>query len=221
MDSRIKRIILGKRAAEWTRIVIGARAPCVTRTARILAGPRSRLLALFRWASRAEECGLQGRTTPAALEEAWERNLMALYPSAAVLPGVERLTAHLAARGVPMAVATSSSAKALAAKRTPHGALFARFAAFVTAEDVARGKPAPDAFLAAAAKLGVPPAECVVFEDAQSGVEAGLAAGCVVVAVPDATLHDSVEGFKAAQEVLRSLDDFDPAAWGLPPYPAN
>jgi pseudouridine-5'-monophosphatase len=167
----------------------------------------------------AAECGLEGKTTPEALEAAWERNLLALYPTAAVLPGVERLTAHLATCGVPMAVATSSSAKALAAKRQPHGPLFARFAAFVTAEDVARGKPAPDAFLAAAAKLGVPPADCAVFEDAQSGVEAGLAAGCAVVAVPDATLHADAAPFAQAHAVLRSLDDFDPAEWGLPPYP--
>ena len=144
---------------------------------------------------------------------------MALYPRAAVLPGVERLTAHLAAHGVPMAVATSSSRPALEAKRQPHGALFARFAAFVTAEDVAHGKPAPDVFLAAAAALGVPARECVVFEDAESGVASGLAADCAVVAVPDAALHADVAPFAAAHAVLRSLDDFVPEQWGLPPYP--
>jgi len=143
---------------------------------------------------------------------------MALYPHAAVLPGVERLTAHLAACGVPMAVATSSSRKALEAKRLPHGALFSRFAACVTAEDVAHGKPAPDVFLAAAVALGVPATECVVFEDAESGVDAGLAAGAAVVAVPDPTLHADVTPFAKAHAVLRSLDDFVPEQWGLPPY---
>jgi HAD superfamily hydrolase (TIGR01509 family) len=152
------------------------------------------------------------------MEAAWERNLMALYPSAPLLPGVERLTAHLAAHGVPMAVATSSSAPALAAKRRPHAALFARFAAFVTAEDVARGKPAPDAFLAAAAALRVPATDCLVFEDAESGVLAGLAAGCAVVAVPDPQLHADLAPFAPADQVLRSLQDFAPERWGLPPY---
>jgi pseudouridine-5'-monophosphatase len=167
----------------------------------------------------AAECGLEGKTTPEALNAAWEHNLKALYPRAAVLPGVEKLTAHLAACGIPMAVATSSSADALAAKRQPHAALFGRFAAFVTAEDVVHGKPAPTVFLAAADALGVPAAECIVFEDAQSGVAAGLAAGCAVVAVPDATLHEDVAPFADAHQVLRSLDEFEPQAWGLPPYP--
>ncbi len=146
---------------------------------------------------------------------------MALCPQAAVLPGVERLTAHLAACGVPMAVATSSGADAVAAKRASHESLFARLAACVTAEDVSHGKPAPDVFLAAAAKLGVPAAECAAFEDAESGVASGLAAGCVVIAVPDATLHTDLSPFAPAHAVLRSLEEFAPEQWGLPPYPAQ
>lgn len=53
----------------------------------------------------------------------------------------------------------------------------------VAAEDVVRGKPHPEAYLAAAAALGFSPSDCVVFEDAIAGIEAGLAAGCAVVAV--------------------------------------
>ena len=48
-------------------------------------------------------------------------------------------------------------------------------------QDVARAKPAPDLYLAAAAACGVPPAECLVVEDSAPGVVAGLAAGCPVV----------------------------------------
>jgi beta-phosphoglucomutase-like phosphatase (HAD superfamily) len=63
-----------------------------------------------------------------------------------------------------------------------------RFAAVVTRDDVgddaARTKPAPDLFLVAAERLGVPPAACVVLEDSPNGVVAGRAAGMVVVAVP-------------------------------------
>jgi sugar-phosphatase len=59
---------------------------------------------------------------------------------------------------------------------------------FVTAEDVIRGKPAPDGYLAAAARLGVPPAECVVIEDSPPGVAAGKAAEMRVIAV--ATTHE-------------------------------
>jgi mannitol-1-/sugar-/sorbitol-6-phosphatase len=53
----------------------------------------------------------------------------------------------------------------------------------VTAEDVPRGKPAPDVYLLAAEMLGVPPADAVVFEDAEAGIQAGLAAGMRVVVV--------------------------------------
>jgi len=53
----------------------------------------------------------------------------------------------------------------------------------VTAEDVERGKPAPDCYLLAAGRLGVQPAGCVVFEDAPAGVRAGLAAGMRCIGV--------------------------------------
>ncbi|WPZ37193.1 HAD family hydrolase (plasmid) [Thalassobaculum sp. OXR-137] len=53
----------------------------------------------------------------------------------------------------------------------------------VTAEDVMIGKPAPDGYLAAAEALGVTPANCLVFEDAPAGIQAGNAAGAKVIAV--------------------------------------
>ena len=56
----------------------------------------------------------------------------------------------------------------------------------VTAEDVSRGKPFPDPYLSAARQLGVDPADTVVFEDADAGIESGLAAGMRVVVVGDA-----------------------------------
>ncbi len=64
--------------------------------------------------------------------------------------------------------------------------LRALFPVVITPEDVApgRGKPAPDMFLLAAARLGAPPTECLVFEDAVPGIEAAMAAGMRVVRVP-------------------------------------
>lgn len=57
--------------------------------------------------------------------------------------------------------------------------------AVVTAEDVAHGKPHPDCYLLAAERLGVAPRDAVVFEDAEAGIRAGLAAGMRVVVVGD------------------------------------
>jgi len=58
------------------------------------------------------------------------------------------------------------------------------FQAVVTADDVVHGKPAPDMFLLAAKLLGVEPARCLVFEDAEPGIRGALAAGMQVVRVP-------------------------------------
>ncbi len=72
----------------------------------------------------------------------------------------------------------------------------------VTADRVKRGKPDPEPFLAGAALLGMAPAECVVFEDSPSGVEAGRAAGCTVVAT---TFSHSAESLAAAHYLVRDL----------------
>ena len=62
-------------------------------------------------------------------------------------------------------------------------------------DEVPRGKPHPDIFLAAAARLGVPPGECVAFEDSPAGVAAARAAGMVCVAL---STSFSAEAFRAA-----------------------
>jgi mannitol-1-/sugar-/sorbitol-6-phosphatase len=74
----------------------------------------------------------------------------------------------------------------------------------VTADKVTRGKPDPEPFLAGAALLGVAPAECVVFEDSPSGVSAGRAAGCTVVAT---TFSHSAESLEAANYLVRDLTE--------------
>jgi HAD superfamily hydrolase (TIGR01509 family) len=76
--------------------------------------------------------------------------------------------------------------------------------ALVTREDYAAAKPAPDAYRAAAAAVGLPPAECVVVEDTARGVRAGIAAGCVVVAVPSELTWDN--DFTGAARRLPDLD---------------
>jgi sugar-phosphatase len=72
----------------------------------------------------------------------------------------------------------------------------------VTADHVTHGKPHPEPFLAAAALLGVAPADCVVFEDSSSGAQAGRTAGCTVVAT---TFSAPIESLDAAHCVVRDL----------------
>jgi len=82
------------------------------------------------------------------------------------------------------------------------------FDAIIAREDYARAKPAPDAYLAAAAALGLAPAECAVVEDTERGVQAGLAAGARVVAVPNELTLDN--DFTGAARRLRALDELTP-----------
>lgn len=96
-------------------------------------------------------------------------------------PGVVALLAGLHDEGVPMAL-VSSSFRVLVDAVLAHG--YGPFAVTLAGDEVACGKPDPEPYLTAAARLGVDPASCVVLEDSPSGVASGLAAGCSVLAVP-------------------------------------
>jgi len=140
-------------------------------------------------------------------------------PGVRPMPGALRAVAGVARLGLPMAVATSSSREYLAVKRRENEGLFAPFGDMLvcgTDDCMAgkRGKPAPDIFLAAAARLGVDPARCVAFEDAVAGIEAARAAGMFVVAVPDPRLTDAEVAAAGPHLVLRSLEEFDFALLG-------
>jgi len=141
--------------------------------------------------------------------------LAELFRESPPTPGARRLTEHLRSHGIPQAVATSSSRQSLNHKLVSHTDWFAAFETIVIAEDVEHGKPAPDIFLEAARRLGAPPETCLVFEDAATGVEAALAAGMQVVALPEPGFEHRVS---AAHAVIENLEAFDPAEWGLPPY---
>jgi beta-phosphoglucomutase family hydrolase len=81
---------------------------------------------------------------------------------------------------LPMAVATGGT-RAIVQRTLSAVGLLQHFTAIVTADDVPNGKPAPDIFLESAKRLGLPPGECLVFEDADLGVQAATAAGCKVI----------------------------------------
>lgn len=121
----------------------------------------------------------------------------------ALKAGVRDLLDWLDEAGLPRAVATSTRRQRARAKLAQAGVL-ERFHAVVGGDDVARGKPAPDIYLEAARRLDVAPADCLVLEDSEPGVRAGLAAGMAVVMVPD-LVEPSAELHTAGPLIVRSL----------------
>jgi HAD superfamily hydrolase (TIGR01509 family) len=86
------------------------------------------------------------------------------------------------------------------------------FQTTVSSEEVARGKPAPDVYLEAAARLGVPPERCAAVEDSANGLRSAAAAGMWVVAVPNRRYPPPAELVQAADLVLTDLRELSPAA---------
>jgi 5-amino-6-(5-phospho-D-ribitylamino)uracil phosphatase len=97
-------------------------------------------------------------------------------------PGTARLLHTLAAHSVPAALATAAPAARVLPALEAAG-LGDAFATVVTADDVARGRPDPEAYLVAAARLGRPPTRCVLIGASNSAVEAAREAGMAAVAV--------------------------------------
>ena len=146
--------------------------------------------------------------------------LAARFEDAKPMAGAEVLVRHLHHHGIPQALASSSETALYRIKTQRHQSWFDLFDHRVLGDDaeLKRGKPAPDIFLLAAQRLGANPADCLVFEDAPSGVAAARAAGMRVVAVPDPQMDRTP--YQEADQVLNSLIEFDPQAWGLPPWPS-
>lgn len=111
-------------------------------------------------------------------------------------PGARVLLGFLRARGMKIAVASSSARERILANLRRAG-IAAAFDAVVSGQEVERGKPEPDIFQLAAHRLGFPPEECYVFEDSVNGVRAGMAAGCTTVMIPDQV--PPTEGLKVSQ----------------------
>lgn len=136
-------------------------------------------------------------------------------PTLPAMPGAVEAIDTLHAAGYPLAV-TSSGIREYIALVLDRLGIADRFRVIVTGADVTRGKPHPEPYLVTAERLGVPPAACVVFEDATVGVRAAKAAGmrCIAVPNPDATQPQDLSG---ADLILPSLTAFTPdllGRWG-------
>lgn len=99
-------------------------------------------------------------------------------------PGTIDLLDALAAAKCPMAIVTSSSRNS-AERNLARAGIRQRFETLLTLDDVTHGKPNPELYLKAAARLGVTPQSCVAVEDSNHGVAAAHAAGAITLMVPD------------------------------------
>ena len=102
----------------------------------------------------------------------------------APMPGALELLDHLAEREIPCAIATSAT-RASVERFCGKFGLLARFRAIVAKSDYEKSKPAPDAYLVAAAALDVAPDFCLALEDSYNGVRAAVAARMPTIMAPD------------------------------------
>lgn len=200
----VKRRMLGLRGAEWAPIVLD--------------------YAAAHWG------GVPDRPYPQAgqLWQNWEDRLNDMCHQVEACPGANELVRALAKVSsssspppLRMAIATSSRYAGVEKKRQRHqDGIFQHIQTIVAGDDpaVKQGKPAPDIYIEAAERVGVDPRDCLVFEDALSGVKSGKAAGCTVIAIPDPRFSaDELTAFEraGADVIISSLWDFDGRPFGI------
>ncbi|WP_036725722.1 HAD family hydrolase [Patulibacter minatonensis] len=145
---------------------------------------------------------------PAIMEELVALVHVELDGDVPVMPGADRLVDALRARGVAVGMATNAG-RGFAEKALHRAGHADTFPVLLTAEDVTSPKPAPEIYLAAAAALGVDPADCVAVEDSPTGVTAAVAAGMTVLGVT------SFPGVDLSHAHHRHPSLEDPALWAL------
>jgi HAD superfamily hydrolase (TIGR01509 family) len=154
----------------------------------------------------ADELGVPG--TPEQISADVVRLMEARYrEELPLIPGAREAVDRLAARW-PLGLASSSNRPLIDAALALSG-LDTYFAATVSSEEVARGKPAPDVYLEAARRLGVAPDDCAAVEDSHSGIRSAKAAAMAVIAIPNPSFPPDREALALADLVLKSVSDLD------------
>ncbi len=153
-----------------------------------------------------------GAGLPADFDEAFHARVFAAFEERLrPVDGVAAVLEKLAAGGVPFCVASSGShARIGTALRTTGLARYFDPGCVFSADDVGRGKPAPDLFLHAAREMGVPAGRCAVVEDSPLGVQAAVAAGMDVYGFAAMTPGERLAGatalFTRPDELFALLD---------------
>lgn len=121
-----------------------------------------------------------------------------------LLPGMENFLKEVKGAHISRIIASSTPLENLELyiATTVLGTYFEQY---LSAEQLAHGKPFPDIFLAAAGALGLPPHDCIVFEDAPAGIQAGKAAGCFVVALATTHSKEQLSGYDMLFESPKEL----------------
>ncbi len=146
-----------------------------------------------------DEIGLEA--SPAEINDEVVRRLLARYEAdLPLIDGAVEAVRRLAAT-FPLAVASSSNRPVIEAVLEGAG-IADLFAATVSSEEVARGKPAPDVYLEAARRLGTQPSGCAAIEDSSNGLRAAAAAGMRVVAIPNRHYPPAPDALALADVVL-------------------
>ena len=137
-----------------------------------------------------------------------ERMLEAYRHELPLLPGAVEAVRRTA-ETFPLALASSSNREVFEAVLGLAG-IADCFRATVSSEEVERGKPAPDVYLEAARRLGVPPENCAAVEDSHAGIRSAQSAGMRVLAIPNASYPPDEEALELADAVVDSLDELTP-----------
>lgn len=161
------------------------------------------------WSRYLSEELLDGRRTPDEVAEDVITRMAARYGDhLPLMPDAVDTVRRLA--GIYTLGLASSSPRRLIDVVLDHMGVTDLFAATVSTEEVARGKPAPDGYLEAAARLGIDPGACVAIEDSSNGLRAAHAAGMTVIAVPHPKYPPAVDALALAAYVADSLKEITP-----------
>uniref|UniRef100_A0AC34FGU7 Uncharacterized protein n=1 Tax=Panagrolaimus sp. ES5 TaxID=591445 RepID=A0AC34FGU7_9BILA len=177
-----------------------------------------------------QQTGIAEHVTVEQYDEIYDKQLNELLQNAPILPGAAKLIEYFRRNNFPLAICTGSNTHEFELKSRNIQTLLKNFDFFVLAGDdpeVKAGKPAPDSYLVTMKRFPNPPkmaANVLVFEDSINGVRSGLAAGCQTVFIPqdEFKTHDWEERIAdikpVVAETLKSLEEFKPEKYGLPPF---